>query len=881
MKTAVEIRSEFLNFFKDRQHHIVPSAPVVLHDDPTLFFTNAGMNQFKDVFLGTGSRSYKRAADTQKCLRVSGKHNDLEVVGRDTYHHTLFEMLGNWSFGDYFKKEAIVWAWELLTGVYKIPKEVIWITIFGGDKDENLAADEEAGELWIKEAGVASDRILRFGKKDNFWEMGDTGPCGPCSEIHIDRGPDACNKKDVPNHHCSVNGDCCRYIEIWNLVFIQFNRQEDKKLLTLPAKHVDTGMGLERLVALLQGKLSNYDTDLFQPLIAKIAELSGKQYTAGNSLADIAFRVIADHVRAVSCAFADSALPDNNGSGYVLRRLLRRAVRFGLQGLGQDKPFIYSLVPTVAELYQGVFPEVKERQEHIALVIKGEEESFLRTLEKGIRLFNELVADVKKQGSTVIPGDKAYQLYQQDGFPRDLVDLMATEQNLTIDEPGWQAAEVKHKEVSQGMNTDYQVAQSELEGLPATRFVGYARLDCNSRLLKLIGTDKLVLERTPFYAEMGGQVADTGAICGKSFRFNVTDTQKFGDIYVHFGNLAEGDAKQLPVFVTAYVDKERRRKIMANHTATHLLHYALRLILGKHAVQQGSSVSPERLRFDFAHPQKVTREELEKIELLVNARIADNIPVRKTIDSLERAKQQGVTALFGEKYGEEVRVVSVGHYSKELCGGTHVYATGDIGYFQIVSESSVQTGVRRIEAITRGTAVLYAQEQRRIVEEIRAQLKAQDEKTLSAKLTALLEEVKQLKKDENRKAQRDQGLYRDELLEKAPLAGDVKIVVTQVESMNANELRTLADVFKKAAVANAGLLASVCDGKVFLVSFVADKLADNTKLHAGEWMQLAITFVGGGGNTKRKDFAQGQGPDVSQLDKMLPTIAQKIREQLL
>jgi alanyl-tRNA synthetase len=878
MKTAAEIRSEFLKFFQEKEHTIVDSSPVVPKDDPTLYFTNAGMNQFKDVFLGTGSRSYKRAADTQKCIRVSGKHNDLEVVGRDTYHHTFFEMLGNWSFGDYFKKEAIGWAWELLTKVWQIPKEIIWVTVFGGDQEDGLAADEEAAALWASDTDVVREHITRFGKKDNFWEMGETGPCGPCSEIHIDRGPDKCNMQHVPGHKCQVNGDCIRFIEIWNLVFIQFNRQEDRKLVTLPAKHVDTGMGLERVVALLQGKMSNYDTDLFTPILQEIGTLTGKSYGNSDTIEDMAFRVISDHVRTLSAALSDGGLPSNSGRGYVLRRILRRAVRFGHKGLDMKKPFIYQLVPKVAELFANVFPEIAKRKEHVALVIRSEEEAFLRTLDRGIELFGQLVEEVKKGGATVIPGDKAYQLYHQDGFPRDLVDLMAREQNLSVDDQGWTLAEQEHKERSQGKSFTYEVPQGELEGLSATLFLGYAELESGAAIIKMLGSDKLILNRTPFYAECGGQIGDTGMIYGKGFRFAVHDTQKFGDISVHFGELLEGDLGNLPKHVSAHVDRERRRKIMANHTATHLLHWALHQVIGEHAMQQGSHVGPARLRFDFTHPQKVTSAQVASIERLVNSRIYENIPVRKVMLSLEKAKEQGAIALFGEKYGENVRVVSVGRYSKELCGGTHVFATGDIGSFRIVAESAVQAGVRRIEAVTRDMAVQQTQKEQKVLDDIRLLLKVQDDK-LATRIAALQEDIKQLKKQESQQGQVDARKLRDELLEKSPTLPNGKLVVAKVESMGMSDLRNLADLLRKASVPAAGIVASVFQDKVFLVAFVGEKLTGGT-LHAGEWLKAAAGMIKGGGDSRRADFAQGQGSEVKELDAMLETMKGSIEKTL-
>ena len=630
-------------------------------------------------------------------------------------------MLGNWSFGDYFKKEAIQWAWQLLTQVWEIPKEQLWATVFAGDEQDGLPADEETAQLWQNETQVASEHILRFDKKDNFWEMGDTGPCGPCSEIHIDLGPELCQCQD--KSQCGVNSGCPRFIEIWNLVFIQFNRQEDGSLLTLPARHVDTGMGFERLVAIIQGKNSNYDIDVFTPIIGEIANITGHSYRDDNQAVAVAFRVVADHIRALCCCFADGALPGNSGRGYVLRRLLRRAARFGHQHLGMEQPFIYKLVPVVAEIYHNIFPEISQRQQHVQLLVKSEEESFAQMLTRGIHLFNGLVEEVKQQQSQIIPGEKAYQLYHQDGFPRDLVDLMAREHGLGVDDPGWEKAEQEHKERSRGDQVGQIVSAAELEGIPATQFVGYGKFECSASMLKLVDQTCLILDRTPFYAEAGGQVGDTGIISGKSFKFSVKDTQKFGDIYLHLGEIVEYDPTRLPRRVTAYVDRARRRRIMANHTATHLLHSALRKVLGEHVTQQGSVVAPDRLRFDVSHPQKISAEDLVRVEQMVNSLIYENIKVRKSVQNLEVAKKKGAMALFGEKYGDRVRVVQVGRHSTELCGGTHVYFTGDLGCFQITGESSVQAGVRRIEAVTRDGAIHYVQDQGLLLEQIKQQLK--------------------------------------------------------------------------------------------------------------------------------------------------------------
>ncbi len=881
MKTASEIRKDFLEFFKSKQHQIVPSSPIFPQDDPTLLFTNAGMNQFKDVFLGTGKRSYKRAADTQKCLRVSGKHNDLESVGRDTYHHTFFEMLGNWSFGDYFKKEAIHWAWEILTEVWQIPKEKLWATVFGGDPKDGLSADEEAVQVWKEETDIAHDRILRFGKKDNFWEMGDSGPCGPCTEIHLDRGKEACDHKDEPGHICNVNGGCARFIEIWNLVFIQFNRQEDQTLVTLPSKHVDTGMGFERLVSVLQNKFSNYDTDVFAPILNEISKITGLSYTAGNSTSDIAFRVLADHIRALSSAFADGALPGNAGRGYVLRRLLRRAARFGRQSLGMQEPFIYRLVPVVADIFKEVFPEIHQRQEHIQLLIKTEEESFGQMLTRGIHLFNELVEEVKKDGKNTIPGERAYRLYHQDGFPRDLVDLMAQEQNLTVDDDGWKKAEKEHIENSKGAKAGYRISPSELEGIPSTHFIGYATMECTANVLKIVDNNTLILDRTPFYAESGGQVGDTGIITGKYFRFQVNDTQKIGDIYLHIGEILEQDLTTPVHRVKACVDKKRRRDIMANHSATHLLHWALRHVLGEHVVQQGSVVEPDRFRFDISHPKKIEDHEILEVERLVNERIYENLKVQKSVETLESAKKKGAMALFGEKYGEKVRVIQIGRYSKELCGGTHTYFTGDLGSFRIVSESSIQAGVRRIEAVTRSKAIEWAQKEHSFLREIKSQLKGVDDNALVAKISSLQDEIKELKKKGTQQAQKDTKAYSQSLLEKAPVIQDVKVVVAKTESMSVGDLRILADMIKKSSFLAAGILACTFQEKVFMVSFLSDKLLEKeTPLHAGEMIKIAGSIVEGGGDSRRKEFGQGQGSKADKIDTMLSQISSVIEEKL-
>lgn len=879
MKSSAEIRTDFLNFFHSKNHQIVPSAPIITLNDPTLLFTNAGMNQFKDVFLGSGTRPYSRAVDTQKCLRVSGKHNDLEVVGRDSYHHTFFEMLGNWSFGDYFKKESIPWAWELLTSVWGIPKDKLWATVFGGDEKDGIAGDDEAFEYWKTETDINPEHILKFGKKENFWEMGETGPCGPCSEIHIDRGPECCDMKNVPGHVCGVNGDCGRYVEIWNLVFMQFNRQEDQSLVLLPAKSVDTGMGFERIVSILQNVPSNYDTDLFTPILKELEKITGKEYKKSMDLTDISFRVIADHVRALASTFADGALPGNAGRGYVLRRILRRAARFGRQYLGMEEPFIYKLIPVVADIFSDIFPEIKQRLEHIQLLVRTEEESFGQMLTRGIRLFEDIVKDIKAKGIKVFPGDTAYKLYQQDGFPKDLVELMASDEGLTMDEAGWEKAQAEHIARSKGKAGEYLLSMNDVEGFSATNFVGYDTMECTAKILKIIGNDKLILDKTPFYAQMGGQIGDTGVIFGKSFRFQVTDTQKFGDLWVHFGEILEQDLSCMPEEVTAQVDIVRRKKIMANHTATHLLHAALRKVLGTHVAQQGSIVEPDRLRFDISHPKKITDEELYQVEKLVNDAIYENIPVVKTEESITEAKKHGAMALFGEKYGDIVRVIQVGEFSKELCGGTHANASGDLGYFHILSESAIQAGVRRIEATTRDKSVENAIEKEKLLKEIKAQLKV-DESSFVSRIIAMQEEIKELRKKEAQQAQKDiQNQAKQIVAEARDMNGKGKLIATRVSNIAGADLRVLADAVRQVGSRLAGMIVSQLPERLFFVIFVSPELNKEFGIHAGQLMKAVGPILGGGGDPKRIDFSQGQGSKIDQIDNALQKITSLIEEK--
>ncbi|MDR3296761.1 MAG: alanine--tRNA ligase [Prevotellaceae bacterium] len=698
MMTSQQIRQAFLDFFQSKEHAIVPSAPMVVKNDPTLMFTNAGMNQFKDFFLGNAKPAHRRIADTQKCLRVSGKHNDLEEVGHDTYHHTMFEMLGNWSFGDYFKRDAIVWAWELLTEVYSVDKGRMYATVFEGDADAGVEPDKEAWDLWKK--FLPEDHIIYGNKKDNFWEMGDTGPCGPCSEIHVDMRPDADRAK--VDGATLVNKGLPTVIEIWNLVFMQFNRKANGSLEPLPAQHVDTGMGFERLCMILQGKMSNYDTDVFTPIIAKIAELSGKPY-GSNPKCDVAMRVIADHLRAVSFSIADGQLPANAKAGYVIRRILRRAVRYGFTFLDFKEPFICRLVPTLVGQMGSVFPELTAQQSLVEKVIEEEENAFLKTLEVGIKLLDAEITKLTAARVSVIDGRTAFVLYDTYGFPYDLTELMAREKGFSVDHKKFEEALGEQKDRSRhaaAVETGDWISLREGE----SSFVGYDMQECDTQIIryrkvKSKGKEhyQIVLAATPFYGESGGQVGDVGYLDCGSERIPVLGTQKENNLTVH---LTDQLPSQADATIRAVVNAENRTAIANNHSATHLMHYALREVLGKHVEQKGSMVSSDGLRFDFSHFQKVSDDEMMRVEQLVNRLIRKNSPLneRRAIP-VDEARKLGAMALFGEKYGDRVRVIQLGD-SVELCGGTHVAATGQIGFFKIVSESAVSAGVRRIEAST-------------------------------------------------------------------------------------------------------------------------------------------------------------------------------------
>jgi alanyl-tRNA synthetase len=885
--TADEARRRFIDFFVERGHREVPSSPVFPQDDPTLLFTNAGMNQFKDVFLGTGRRDYSRAVDTQKCIRVSGKHNDLEEVGVDTYHHTFFEMLGNWSFGDYFKREAIAWAWELLTGVWGLPKDRLWVTVFGGDEQDGLEPDLEAEQLWREMTDIAPERILRFGKKDNFWEMGDTGPCGPCSEIHIDRGAPGSDPRDGADPDIGVNAGNERFIELWNLVFMQFNRLDDGSLKELPAKSVDTGMGFERILSVLQGKLSNYDTDLFTPFFERLEERVGHRYGASADPKDVAFRVIADHVRAVSAAFADGALPGNVGRGYVLRRLIRRAARFGRQALGVEQPFLFELVETVGQTLGGAFPELIERREHVELLIRSEEEAFGATLGRGLVRFEDLASRVAAGGRTEIAGGDAYELYATYGFPRDLVELMARERGLTVESAGWDAAQSAHQEASRSEGRFTQLLSAEqLEGLPETQGTYHesdpARaVELETRLLRAVvdgaGAARVVLEASPFYPESGGQVGDSGCIeaLDGSFRVEVEDTQKLGGVVVHVGR-AEG-ALEEGAAVRAVVDADRRERTKRHHTATHLLHKALRGILGEHVTQQGSYVGPDRLRFDLSHPKGITPDEIEAVEREVNAQIVANAAVETSVEELEAAKARGVTALFGEKYEDRVRVVDVGGWSTELCGGTHVRAAGDIGPFLVLSERAVQAGVRRIEAVAGPAAVAQFQEQRRWLQGAAQSLKVAPE-GLAERVAQLQSQLKEAKKSKAKAKGADAEGALARVREAVVEAAGIMTAVVDLPDLDRAALRDLGGRVKSLGPDHALALFGRDGGAVPFLVLCGGKALE-AGISAGELAGIVKQRLGGGGGG-RPDSAQGQGADVGALPDLLDALRAAIGRTL-
>jgi alanyl-tRNA synthetase len=879
MMTSADIRKLFLDFFKSRGHHIVPSAPIVVKNDPTLMFTNAGMNQFKDYFLGNRPAPFPRVADTQKCLRVSGKHNDLEEVGVDTYHHTMFEMLGNWSFGEpanpasgYFKKEAIAWSWELLTDVLKIPVDRLYVTVFEGDAKEELPEDQEAASEWKK--WISEDRILPGNKKDNFWEMGDTGPCGPCTEIHVDTRPDEERKKK--DGKLLVNSDDPQVIEIWNNVFIQYNRLKDGSLQQLPAKHVDTGMGFERLVRVVQGKQSNYDTDVFSGTIQQIGSITGKMYKGTDAKSDIAFRVLSDHLRAIAFTIADGQLPSNTGAGYVIRRILRRAVRYYYSYLDYQQPLLFQLVPLLAEQFRTVFPELAEQESFVTKVIREEEEAFLRTLEKGLKRIEDIIAVTK----TTVSGKDAFELYDTYGFPLDLTRLILAERKLSADETGFQAEMQKQKDRSRAataIDTEDWITVKEGQG---NEFTGYETLVTEASILKYRKVKakgkeayQIVLDKTPFYAESGGQTGDTGIFIlpsgeGKEHQIKILDTKKENDLIIHF-------ADKLPRLsngkLVARVDAQKRKHTAVHHSATHLLHAALRKVLGTHVAQKGSLVNADYLRFDFSHFSKMSDEEIREVETLVNEKIRENIPVVIRYMPKEEAMQSGAMALFGEKYGDTVRVVTIDPaYSVELCGGTHVDATGELGYFRIISETAIAAGVRRVEAISGAAAEQYARTQFDTLRQVRELLR--NPADLSKAIAALNEENAGLKRQLEKLEQVQLRSLADALLKKLQMISGAGFIGELVETGSADSLKKLAFELKPKVPNPIIVLAASIEGKASVVLLIDETLATQKGLDASALIKQKISPLIRGGGGGQKTLATAGGQDVSALHQVIETI---------
>jgi alanyl-tRNA synthetase len=880
-----EIRAHFIDYFKALGHRHVPSAPLVPADDPTLLFTNAGMNQFKDVFLGAGKREYSRAVNSQKCMRVSGKHNDLEDVGADTYHHTFFEMLGNWSFGDYYKREAIEWAWRLLTREWKIPPGRLRATVF--------EKDDESARIWGETIGTAAGGALRFGEKENFWEMAETGPCGPCSEIHIDMGERHCRRRGQPAHRCEVNGDCGRFIEIWNLVFIQYNRDEGGALRELPKRHVDTGMGFERVAAVLQGVDSNYATDLFVPIIAAVEEASGKRFDPGSPSA-AAFRAISDHARALSFAIADGALPSNDGRGYVLRMILRRAVRYG-RTLGIEQPFLHALVPVVADTMGGTYPELRLHREHVERVVLSEEERFNNTLTFGLELLGEVVRRTRERGEGAIRGEDVFKLYDTYGFPADLTALIAREEGLSVDGKAFESLMEGQKEraraswkaaPAKAVAAVYRDIAARLGGTP---FSGYGAEAADTTIAAIIkdGAEvsalpegeegELVLETTPFYAESGGQVGDRGRVSGGGATAIVTEARSpLPGLVVHRAKTVAGTLRR-GERIRAEVDAETRAETARCHTGTHLLQHALRLVLGEHVKQAGSLVEPGRLRFDFTHFTAMSPREIERVEEIVNARIRENAPVGTYEMPFEEARTRDIIAIFGEKYGDSVRVVDVGGYSRELCGGTHVRAAGEIGLFTILGESSVAAGVRRIEALCGNAAWRLARRRAVQVQEI-SRLFRTDPEDVVERVEALRVEAKRLRKS----AAADPGgggeIDAEALVARARDAGGARLVAAELGGARVDALRAAGDRVRRALGRGVVLLGSTGDGRANLVCMVTEDLVGRG-LNAGAIVKELAKIIGGSGGG-RPQMAQAGGRSPEKLGEALASAPGLIERSL-
>jgi alanyl-tRNA synthetase len=858
---AQELRKLFLEFFRSKDHLIVPSAPMVVKNDPTLMFTNAGMNQFKDIFLGNSQPKNKRVVNSQKCLRVSGKHNDLEEVGHDTYHHTMFEMLGNWSFGDYFKKEAIEWAWEFLTDKLKIPKDRLYATIFEGNPDDKIPRDNEAFKVWQKCFPSMPLHILEGSKKDNFWEMGETGPCGPCSEIHIDLRDD--NERDMEPGHDLVNKGHPLVIEIWNLVFIQYNRKADGSLELLPSKHVDTGMGFERLCMVVQGKKSNYDTDIFQSLITEISKITGKKY-GETAKTDIAMRVVADHVRAVSFSIADGQLPSNNKAGYVIRRILRRAVRYGYNNLGIEEPFIYKLVPVLTAAMGDHYPELKKAEEQIKKVIFEEESAFLKTLGKGLKMISKMISGLKNENKNTLPGSVAFELYDTFGFPVDLTQLILKESGMQLDLKGFENEmnnqKTRSREDASLDAGDWHVIRDSEE----TEFTGYEKTEDEVlinkyRKVKVKGKEviHLVFNKTPFYAESGGQVGDTGFIYHNDEKTSIRDTVKENNLIIHIAEKLPSDPK---AHFIAKVDAEKRLMTANNHSATHLLHYAMRSVLGTHVEQRGSLVTPDRLRFDFSHFTKMSRDEIMKVEEIANRMVRENYPGRIIENlSMKKAKAMGAMALFGEKYGENVRVVQFGN-SIELCGGTHVQSTGSIGIIKIVSEGAIASGIRRIEAVTALKADEYINEKIFAAEEVATLLKSTG--SIKESIEKLITENNSLRKIIEKYQAQSARTALKELEAKGVIINGIKFISGEIETDSADMLKAIAFEMRKDPENIVAVIGSAIGGKANIVVMVSDKLVKDKKISAVNIIkEISADINGGGGGQPFLATAGGKKPE--------------------
>jgi alanyl-tRNA synthetase len=868
MMTSAEIRKEFLAFFASKKHHIVPSAPIVVKNDPTLLFTNAGMNQFKDYFLGNKKPEHKRIVDTQKCLRVSGKHNDLEEVGVDTYHHTMFEMLGNWSFGDYFKDEAIAWSWELLTEVYKIDKDRLYVSVFKGDESEGIPMSTIAFEAWKRL--VPEDKIIFGNKKDNFWEMGETGPCGPCSEIHVDCRSDE-ERKLIPGRDL-VNNDHPQVIEIWNNVFMQYNRLKDGTLEPLPAKHVDTGMGFERLVRVLQGKQSNYDTDVFSGTINAVASITGKIYDRSDSKEAVAFRVLADHIRAISFTIADGQLPSNTGAGYVIRRILRRAVRYYYTYLDYKQPLLFQLVPILANQFAEVFPELHAQEAFVTKVVKEEEDSFLRTLDKGLKRMDELM---KASNRKTIEGKSAFELFDTYGFPIDLTRLIAQENDLAVDENGFEAEMQQQKNRSRAATAIDAADWIIVNESNSQTFTGYTSTKETTKVTKYRkvtakGTTgfQLVLETTPFYAESGGQVGDTGVLEFNDSSIEVIDTKKENNLIIHFTSALPAS---LEGSVVAKVNISNRKNISAHHSATHLLHAALRQVLGNHVAQKGSLVNAAQLRFDFSHFAKVSDDEMKQIENIVNEKIRENIPVVIKEMTKDEAVAMGAMALFGEKYGDTVRVVMMDpNYSIELCGGTHIGGTGELGLFKLKHESAVAAGVRRIEAICGEGANTQVNDALAELETIKELVKNTKEPVKAVQ--QMVAELQLLKKRiESYEALALVGIKK-ELESKVSHIGDTHFIGAVVTVSNPDGLKKLCTALQENYTNLLVVLAANIDGKAFVAVLVDDTLQTSKGLEAQKIIkdQIAPLIKGGGGG--QKGLATAGGQDSSNLTQVIENV---------